>query len=64
MQARLSRLNRHLFPRPHSVLMPTDEPGQVPHGEETDRWAVSLVAQTVAPAEDAEQEEVVAALPY
>ena len=57
MQARLSRLlNRHLFPRPHSVLMPTDEPGQIPR-------AVSLVAQTVALAEGAEQEEVVAALP-
>ena len=44
--------------------MPTDEPGQAPPGEGSDQRTVSLVAQTVVPAEDAEQEEEVAALPY
>ena len=46
------------------MLVPTDEPGPAPPEEGSAQRAVSLVAQTVVPAGDAQQEEEVAALPY
>ena len=52
-----------LLLQPHCALMSTDEPCQLPPEAEMEHWTVSLVVQTVAQVEDADQKEVVVALP-